>query len=250
MPWIGSTSTSGMLRTARRKLASISAPSTINALAISSLPKRSLSALVLASSSAAFSRTTMPPSLALAERAGLSASARTFLGRPISWLRGVGPKARPPPRKMLTRAEPWRALPVPFCRYIFLPVRLISARFLTLWVPARRLASCQVTQRWIRSVRGLSPKIASESSTEPAAAPSRVVTLSSMSGPLARRARGFAARFRPGGRRGLRSCRLAPRQAELAGLRHRVGQLLLHRVAHGDPAALGARHRALHQDEA
>src|SRR5215470_2647734 len=86
----------------------------------------------------------MPPSLALAESACLRASARTFLGKPISWLRGVGPKARPPPRKMLTRAEPWRALPVPFWRYIFLPVRLISARFLTAWVPARLEAEDRV----------------------------------------------------------------------------------------------------------
>ena len=38
--------------------------------------------------------------------------------------------------------------------------------------------------------------------------------------------------------------------AELAGLRRFLGQLLLHRVAHGDPAALGAGHRALDQDEA
>ncbi len=77
----------------------------------------------------------MPPSLALAESACLSASARTFLGSSMAWLRGVGPNERPPPRNRLTRAEPWRAEPVPFCRYIFLPVRMISARFLTSWVP-------------------------------------------------------------------------------------------------------------------
>src|SRR5216684_1971335 len=94
------------------------------------------------------SSTTMRSSLfAFAESACLSASARTFFGRPISWLRTCGPKARPPPRNCGTRAEPWRALPVPFCAYIFLPVRQISARFFTLWVPARRLASCQTMQR-------------------------------------------------------------------------------------------------------
>ena len=89
----------------------------------------------------------MPPSLALADSACRSASARTFFGRPISWLRTTGPKARPPPRNCGTRAEPWRAPPVPFWAYIFLPVRQMSARFFTAWVPARRLASCQMTQR-------------------------------------------------------------------------------------------------------
>ena len=33
---------------------------------------------------------------------------------------------------------------MPFCLYIFLPVRETSLRIWTLWVPARRLASCQV----------------------------------------------------------------------------------------------------------
>src|SRR5262249_3913291 len=51
-------------------------------------------------------------------------------------------------------------------------------------------------------------------------------------------------------RRGLAALARAFRQAELARLRHRIGQLLLDRVAHRDPAALGARHRALDQDEA
>src|SRR6185437_7423520 len=40
------------------------------------------------------------------------------------------------------------------------------------------------------------------------------------------------------------------RQLELAGLRRFLRQLLLHGIAHRDPAALGARHRALDQDEA
>ena len=39
-------------------------------------------------------------------------------------------------------------------------------------------------------------------------------------------------------------------ELELAGLRHALRQPLLHRVAHRDPAALGARHRAFDQDEA
>jgi len=72
---------------------------------------------------------------------------RTFFGKLCSWLRTTGPNERPPPRNRLTRAEPWRAPPVPFWAYIFLPVRQISARCLTLCVPARRLASCQRMQR-------------------------------------------------------------------------------------------------------
>src|SRR6266702_4622506 len=249
MPCTGSTSILGMLRAARRKPASTSAPSMISALLSPSLANPACSALVLPSFTVALSRTMMPPSLALAESACLSASARTFFGKSIAWLRGVGPNERPPPRKRFTRAEPWRAEPVPFCRYIFLPVRLMSARFLTAWVPRWRLASCQTTQRCRMSARGSSPKIASGSFTDPDSAPSMVVTLSSMSralpfgglafvGGLGRGSVGCS-----GGRRGVR-------QTELAGLGHILRQRLFHRVPHRDPAALGTRHRAFDQDEA
>src|SRR5690242_15615418 len=128
MPWIGSTSMFGRLRAASLSPASTSAPSTISALSRPSLAKLALSALVLPPSTAALSTTRMPPSLALADSACLSASARTFLGRPISWLRTTGPNERPPPRNRLARIEPWRAPPVPFWAYIFLPVRQTSAR--------------------------------------------------------------------------------------------------------------------------
>src|SRR5262245_530832 len=99
------------------------------------------------------------------------------------------------------------------------------------------------------SGRGTSPKIASLSSTEPAALPSRVVTLISMSRPLAarlhRRARvGARSAVR---RRGIR--RFGAGKTECAGFRRFFGQVLLHRVAHRDPAPLCARHRALYQDE-
>src|SRR5438477_5633232 len=239
MPWIGSTSMFGMLRAASRKLASTSEPSMISALTISSLPKRSRRVFVLASLTATLSSTRMPPSLALAESACLRASTRTFLGSACAWLRGVGPNERPPPRNRFTRAGPCRALPVPFCRYIFLPVRLISARFFPSWVPAWRLASCQLTQRARISGRGLRPKIASDSVTDPADLPSSVVTFNSMSRtPLFGRCRAL-------GRGG---CALG--QPERAGLRRGVGQRLLHGIAYRDPAALGARNRALDQDEA
>src|SRR5215471_4183624 len=240
MPWIGSTSMLRRLRAASFRPASTSAPSTISALERPSLAKLALSALVLPPSTAALSTTRMPPSLALADSACLSASARTFLGRPISWLRTTGPNERPPPRNRLARIEPWRAPPVPFWAYIFLPVRLTSERFCTACVPARRLASCHLTQRCRMSTRGSRPKIASDRLTEPASAPSKVVIFNSISRPLF----GFRLRRRCGRRP------VALRQAELAGLRRVLRQRLLHRVAHRDPAALRARHRALDQDEA
>src|SRR5665647_325623 len=247
MPWIGSTSMLGMLRAAWAKFASSSAPSMINALARLSLPNCVASILVLASFSDALSMTMMPPSLALAESAWRSASARTFFGRSIAWLRTTGPNERPPPRNKLTRAEPWRAPPVPFWAYIFLPVRQISERSLVLCVPRWRLASCQLTQRCRMSLRGSRPKIASDKLTEPASLPSRVVIFNSMSRALRHGGGGgsllgirLSLGFRFGGFR----------HAELAGLRHILMRLLLYRVAHGDPAALGAGHRALDHDEA
>ena len=72
---------------------------------------------------------------------GASARARTFLGRSCAKERATGPWALPPPRNCGTRAEPWRAEPVPFCLYIFLPVRQTSARPIVACEPSRRLAS-------------------------------------------------------------------------------------------------------------
>src|SRR5262249_47967517 len=243
MPLTGSTSILGMLRAARRKFASTSAPSIISALVRPSFAKLCCSATVLPSASEALSSTTMPPSLALAESACLSASTRTRFGRSMAGRRGVGANERPPPRNRFTRAEPWRALPVPFCRYIFLPVRLISARFLTSWVPRWRLASCQVTQRCRMSARGLRPKIESDSVTSPAALPSSVVTFSSMSRLLL--VSGSLGSLAFAGRRRLRLC-----NAEFAGRRGLLRQRLLDRIAYRDPAALAARNRAFDQDQA
>src|SRR6516225_4845117 len=236
MPWIGSTSMFGMLRAAAAKPLCNSAPSMISALVRPRPEKWPISALVLAASSLAASMTTRSPSLALAESACLRASARTFFGRSVAWERTTGPKARPPPRNCGTRAEPWRAPPVPFCLYIFLPVRQISARPLVLWVPAWRLLSCHCTQRAMMSARGSRPKISSESWTEPAALPSRVVTFSSISRAL-RLGRGF------------RSL-LATGDLELAGFGRVLRQRLFHRIAHPDPSALGAGDCALDQDQA
>src|SRR5579883_880421 len=231
---------SGMLRAARAKFASSAAPSIISALVRPSLANCCCSALVLASCAAAASRTTIPPSLALADSACLSASARTFLGRSMAWLRTTGPNERPPPRNRFTRADPCRADPVPFCRYIFLPVRAISARCLTAWVPARRLASCHNTQRCTMSGRASRPKMASGSSTDPAAVPSSMVTVISMSRPLARAGIGRGLPL-PGG---------SFRQSKFARLRRLLGQCFLDRVAQHDPTAFVARHRALDQHQA
>src|ERR1700693_4296421 len=89
------------------------------------------------------------------------------------------------------------------------------------------------------SGRGSSPKIASLSSTEPAGLPSRVVTLSSMSRPLA------------GGRGGRRrGCGFRRGGTKRPRLRRFLRQGLLDRIAHGDPAGLRARDRALDQYEA
>src|SRR6201995_2931491 len=234
MPWIGSTSMFGMVRPAAAKPLCTSAPSMISALVSPRPGKWPIRALVLAASSWAASMTTRSPSLALADSACLRAIARTFFGRSVAWERTPGPKARPPPRNCGTRAEPWRAPPVPFCLYIFLPVRQISARPLVLWGPAWRLLSCHCTQRAMMSARGSRPKISSERLTEPAALPSRVVTFSSISRALLRRLC-----FR----RGL----VAIGDLELAGLRRFLRQRLFHRVAAPDPAALGAGDGAFEQ---
>src|SRR5580704_6962721 len=90
----------------------------------------------------------------------------------------------------------------------------------------------------MRSVRGSSPKMVSDTVTEPDFLPSSDVIFSSMS-----RAPCILADCD-------RGRRFIVGELELAGLRHAVRQLLLHRVAHRDPAALGARHGAFEQDEA
>src|SRR5438445_581005 len=84
------------------------------------------------------------------------------------------------------------------------------------------------------SARGSRPKISSESWTEPAALPSRVVTFSSIS-----RALLLGRRFRS---------LLAARDLELAGLRRFLRQRLLHGVPHRDPTALGAGNGAFDRE--
>src|SRR6185437_3990725 len=187
---------------------------------------------VLMSLDLASSSTTIAPSLALAESACLRPSAFTFLGRSNSWLCATGPIALAPPTNSGAERAPWRAWPVPFCLYIFFLVRLISARVSTLCWPERRLANCHTTTRWIRSARGSRPKMASLSSTSPADLLSRLRTLVF-----------------------ILALALGRRFGSLFALLHgsRLGRILvrlLDGVAHHHPAALGARHRAAHHDQA
>src|SRR5437667_143001 len=91
---------------------------------------------------------------------------------------------------------------------------------------------------------GSRPKIASGSSTEPAALPSSETILSSMSGTFG------LARLVRFSRRCFAGAAGALRQTELAGFGSVCRQSFLHRIAKRDPTALRARHRALDQDEA
>src|SRR5690348_10507880 len=131
-----------------------------------------------------------------------------------------------PPRNCGERSEPWRARPEPFCAQGFLVVPWISLTPLVLCVPARRLASCQLTIRARMSRRTSGrPKISSASSMLPTSLLSRLVILSFISTALRRR---------------LPQCR-RERQA--------LGRRALGRVLHQHIGAIEARHRARHVDE-
>src|SRR3954451_5867840 len=81
--------------------------------------------------------------------------------------------------------EPWRARPVPFWRYGFLPPPRTSARVFTEAVPCRAAASWPTTTWWISGTLTCTSKTASGSSTLPAVSPAGVSTSTdAMSGPL------------------------------------------------------------------
>src|SRR6185437_1745929 len=92
------------------------------------------------------------------------------------------------------------------------------------------------------SARGSRPKMSSDIWTEPASLPSNVVIFNSMSRTFLRGGGGLRRRCFLGGS--------SLRFAELAGLRRFLRKWLLHCIAHGDPTALCARHRAFNQNEA
>src|SRR5437588_1038273 len=73
--------------------------------------------------------------------------------------------------------SPCRAVPPPFCRPNFLPVRATSERSRAARAVPRRFSSCQVTTRWRMSARGSTAKISSLSSMSPLLPASRVCTL-------------------------------------------------------------------------
>ena len=124
----------------------------------------------------------MPPSLALADSACLSASARTFFGRSIAWLRTHRTERTAAAAEQIDAGGA-----VTGAAGALLPVHLLAGAAdlgavldrrgcrRGAWRAARR------TQRWMMSARGSRPKIASESLTEPASLPSSDMIFSSMS---------------------------------------------------------------------
>src|SRR5262249_25327155 len=105
----------------------------------------------------------------------------------------------------------------------------------------------------MRSARGSSPKIASDSVALPASFPSRATILSSITRrPSSQRQRRRRLLCRLGFRllsRLLRFSFSRLSHPEFAGLRSFLGQFFLHGIAHGHPPAFGTGHGALDQDE-
>src|SRR5690348_1080240 len=126
------------------------------------------------------------------------------------------------------RIEPARARPVPFCRHGFLPPPEMNPRVLVEAVPARRLAICILTASYKIDLSPVRPKTAPATSISPtrsrAAEKSGTLTASGVSaGP-----------------------RYLPRSA--IGRLRRPAVALLGRVTHDHRRAVGAGHRARHQD--
>src|SRR5205814_7051363 len=109
-----------------------------SALSRPSLPNAFTASLVDGLAGAQASTTNSALSAWRLEIAARMADFRTFFGTWYSWSRIFGAIALPPPTHWLARMEPWRARPVPFCLYGFLPPPETSERFFTPTVPARR----------------------------------------------------------------------------------------------------------------
>ncbi len=115
-----------------------------------------------------------------ADSAVLRPSRRTFFCRPKSWLRTTGPKITRPATE-LRRAQAALARPAgALLLQGFLVVPWISLMPFVLCVPARRLASCQLTTRARMSRRTGSPNTSSASSMSPTSSLSRLRTTSFM----------------------------------------------------------------------
>ena len=124
---------------------------------------------VLASFSVRLSTTISAPALALEDSAWRRARARTFLGRSKPWLRTTGPKARDAADELGRTARTVTGAAGALLLVHLLAGAESSLRVWTLWVPARRLASCQLTsaagcrrgcrrcRRWRRTARSSRP---------------------------------------------------------------------------------------------
>src|SRR5258708_3329225 len=201
------------------------------------LARRAPSSLVFASSTCAVSRTMSLPSACFADSAVLRARRRTFFCRPKAWLRTTGPKIRARPRNCGERRVPWRARPPPFCLNGFLVVPWMSLMPLALWVPARRLASCQLTMRARMSGRTATPKTSSLSSISPASWLSRFFIVSFM-----------LLGLRPSGRF-RRRCGRRRRTPNRRWERQVAWRFALHRILDQNITAVAARNRAAHHDQ-
>ena len=80
------------------------------------------------------------------------------------------------------RSEPWRARPVPFCRYGFLPPPRTWPRVLAECVPCLAAACCATTTWWISGTFTLAAKISSGSSTVLLSWPDGEMTLTAVIG--------------------------------------------------------------------
>src|SRR6202789_170843 len=225
----GSASILCRLRLARRKFTSTSR-SMISAEDQPSAFNFFASSPVFAAPEAASSTTSLP-SAAFCDSAQIRPRRRTFLFNRYPCERTTGPCTTPPPRNCGARRLPWRALPVPFCRYGFLVVPETSLRPLALCVPARRFANCQCTTRAMMSARGFTAKNSPGRSTPPAEPLSPVEPWSSVV---------------------ISICIVVssgPRLEQHGGVSRVLGRHF-HGVAHMHPAAARAGHRASDHDQA
>ena len=104
----------------------------------STLPSRpsaasaALASFVFGAPNAQSSTTTTLPLAARSDKAERSANLIIFFGVRWTYERGFGPRATPPPANCGDRVDPWRALPVPFCRYGLAPPPRTSLRVFVL----------------------------------------------------------------------------------------------------------------------
>src|SRR5438876_845977 len=89
----------------------------------------------------------------------------------------------PPPAYCGARTEPWRARPVPFCRYGFLPPPRTAPLVLVAWLPCRAAACWATTTWWISGMLTFAPKNSAGSSTFLPPLPDGVTTLTVLTGP-------------------------------------------------------------------